>query len=336
MQSDELIRQRQREWERLEYLLQRIERDRVSALSQAELVEFGQLYRRAASDLAIAQRDFPQNDVTAYLNQLMGRAHPVVYRGEPLVWRRLKRFYRYSLPQLYREVFPFVAAAALLLFVPWVVAGVVVYFNPPAANYVLPPYLVADIESGNRWWKELNNANEIGASLIMRNNLGVAFLAYAGGMMFGLLTVYVLVMNGITLGAVLGLLHYYHHEMPLYEFVVGHSFLELSEITMAGGCGLLLGYALLRPGLFSRRDALGIAAQKSIRLLLGTAPLLIVAGAIEGLISPSDFIPAWLKLGVGLTTGVLLYAYLFLVGRGAANRRQDTGGKIQEAEYRRQ
>jgi uncharacterized membrane protein SpoIIM required for sporulation len=319
MQPTQLIQQRKREWTRLENLLQRIEREQVSALSQAELVEFGQLYRHATSDLAIAQRDFPAHDVTLYLNQLVGRAHPVVYRGEPLVWRRLKNFYRYGLPQLYRATLPFMVAAALLLFVPWLLAGAVIYFNPTAAHYILPPYLIADIESGTRWWKDLNNANEIGASLIMRNNLSVSFLAYAGGMLFGLLTVYVLLMNGITFGAVFGLLHHYNHHMPLYEFVAGHSFLELSEIVLAGGCGLLLGYALLRPGLLSRRDALGIAAQKSIRLLLGTAPLLIVAGAIEGMISPSDSIPAFAKLGIGLLTGILLYAYLFLVGRHSPN-----------------
>lgn len=315
MQSDQLIRQRKRDWERLENLIKRIERNHVQTLSQTELVEFGQLYRNATSDLAIAQRDFPQKDVAAYLNQLVGRAHPVVYRGEPLVWRRLKTFYRYGLPQLYREVFPFIGVAALLFFVPWIVAGVIVYFNPSAANYVLPPYFIAEIESGRQWWKELNDANQVGASLIMRNNLGVAFMAYAGGMLFGLWTVYTLLYQGVFFGSVFGLLHYYNHQMPLYEFIAGHSFLELSEITMAGGSGLMLGYAMLRPGLLSRRDALGIAAQKSIRLLLGTAPLLIVAGAIEGMISPSDVIPWFVKLGIGLLTGVLLYAYMFLVGR---------------------
>ncbi len=319
MQPDQLIRQRKSEWERLENLLKRIERDGVSALKQSELVEFGRLYRNATSDLAIAQRDFRDKDVTLYLNQLVGRAHPVVYRGEPLVWLRLKQFYRRGLPQLYREVLPFMVVAALLLFVPWFVAGIAIYFNPTSAHYILSPSLIAEIENGTQWWKDLNDANALGASLIMQNNLGVSFMAYAGGMVFGLLTVYVLLMNGITFGAVFGLLHYYNHHMPLYEFIAGHSFLELSEIVLAGGCGLMLGYAMLRPGLLSRRDALGIAAQKSIRLLLGTAPLLIVAGLIEGLISPSNVIPAFAKLGIGALTGILLYAYLFLVGRGSAD-----------------
>lgn len=317
MQPEQLIRQRKRDWERLEKLLVRIEREQISSLSQAELVEFGQLYRRATSDLAIAQRDFPQKEVAAYLNQLVGRAHPVVYRGEPLVWKRLVNFYRYSLPQLYREFLPFTLVAALLLFGPWILAGIVVYFNPGAANYILSPIAIEWIRSGHQWWKDLNEANQVGAASIMTHNLGVAFQAYAGGMLFGFWTVYILLYSGVFFGTVFGLLHHYNNQAPLYEFVVGHAFLELSEITMAGGAGLMLGYALLRPGLYSRRDALGIAANKSIRLLLGTAPFLVVAGVIEGLISPSDVIPAFVKYGVGILTGVLMYGYLLLVGRNS-------------------
>lgn len=315
MQPEQLVRQRRRDWERLEQFLIRVERDQVSALSQAELVEFGQLYRSATSDLAIAQRDFPRKDVAAYLNQLVGRAHPIVYRGEPLVWRRLKLFYRYTLPQLYREMLPFIVVAALLLFVPWGVAMLVVYVYPDAAKALLSPIAIEFIRSGKQWWKDLNDANQVGAASIMTHNLGVAFQAYAGGMLFGFWTVYILLYSGVYFGTVFGLMHYYAHAAPLWEFVIGHAFLELSEITMAGGAGLMLGYALLRPGLASRRDALGIAAGKSVRLLLGSAPFLVAAGMIEGLISPSDAIPAPVKYGVGILTGALMYGYLLFVGR---------------------
>lgn len=315
MQLEQLIRQRRREWERLEALLKQIERDHIQALSQAELVEFGQLYRRATSDLAIAQRDFPGKDVTLYLNQLVGRAHPVVYRGEPLVWRRFLQLYRNGLPQLYREMFPFIAAAGLLLFVPAMIAYLALLYNPDGARYVLSPGAMEEIRNGTQWWKDLNDANQIGAAVLMTNNLRVSFLAVAGGMVGGLLTLYVLVMNGIQLGAVLGLLQYYGHAAPLWEFVAAHGPLELSQITMAGGSGLLIGYALARPGLHSRRDAVAGAAQKAIRLLLGTAPLLVAAGIIEGLVSPSDTIPAAFKVAVGALSGILLYTYLFLAGR---------------------
>lgn len=315
MQFQQLVSQRRQAWERLENYLRRIEKAQVQSLSQAELVEFGQLYRSATSDLAIAQRDFPQHDVTAYLNQLVGRAHPVVYRGEPLVLRRLKNFYLRDLPQLYRETLPFIGAAALLLFGPAVLAYLIMLYNPSAAKYVLDSATIGMIESGEQWWKELNQRNEVGSAFLMTNNLGVAFLAFAGGMIFGLGTVYVLIVNGVSIGAVLGLLHAHGNAAPLWEFIAGHGVLELSEITIAGGCGLMLGYAMLRPGLYSRRDALGIAASKSVRLLLGTAPFLVVAGVIEGMISPQDILPAFIKFGVAIGTGLLLYGYLLLVGR---------------------
>lgn len=310
-----MIRQRKSEWARLEAYLKRIEHNHIESLSQSELVDFGRLYRSTTSDLAIAQRDFPQKDVAAYLNQLVGRAHPVVYRGEPLVWRRLVRFYRYGLPQLFREMLPFIAVAALLLFVPAIIAYFVVLAFPDGARYVLSPAIREEIKSGTQWWKDLNEANQVGASVIMTNNLRVSLLAVTGGLLFGVLTVLVLVANGLDLGMVMGLLQYYGHAGPLWEFVAGHGVLELSEIAIAGGCGLLMGYALFRPGLLARRDALAIAASKSIRLLLGTAPLLIIAGTIEGMISPSDVIPAPVKIGVGVLSGILLYSYLFLAGR---------------------
>jgi len=316
MQFEQMIRSRKRDWERLEILLKRIEREQASSLSQQELVEFGQLYRRATSDLAIAQRDFPHKDVAEYLNQLVGRAHPIVYRGEPLIWRRLVLFYRRGLPQLYREVLPFIAVAAILLFGPAVLAFVILRLNPDAATLLMSPAQIDLIKNGTKWWQDLNEANEVGSALIMTNNLAVSFLAFTGGMTFGLLTFYVLVVNGVSLGGIFGLLDYYGNAGPLWEFVAGHGVLELSEITFAGGAGLMLGFALLRPGLLSRRDALAAAANKSARLLLGTAPILVVAGIIEGTI------PALVKFGIAIGTGVLLYAYLLLVGHEKKDKRR--------------
>jgi uncharacterized membrane protein SpoIIM required for sporulation len=139
-------------------------------------------------------------------------------------------------------------------------------------------------------------------------------------MALGILTVYVLVLNGLFFGALFGYAAYYNTAGPLTEFVIGHGVLELSMITMAGGAGLQLGFAILRPGLLARRDAVALAAQTSVRLLLGSAPLLVVAGIIEGLISPSDVIPMWVKVSVGVGTGILLYAYLLLAGRAGAKR----------------
>jgi uncharacterized membrane protein SpoIIM required for sporulation len=231
-----------------------------------------------------------------------------------VAWRRLLAFYRNGFPRLYRELAPFIAAAAALFFG----TGVLFYFitlaNPDATNYVLSPQLIGYIKSGHLWFKDNEAGGETMAALIMSNNIRVALTAFAGGMVLALLTIYALIFNGLVLGGVLALMQVYGHAAPLWEFVVGHGVLELSEITMAGGSGLMLGYAVLQPGLLSRRNALVVAAQKAVKLLLGSLPLLVVAGAIEGLISPTDA-PAELKYAIGISSGVLLYGYLLLAGR---------------------
>ena len=317
MTPDELIQFRKPDWERLSAPLQSAERRQLASLSETELIEFGRLYRAATSDLAIAQRDFPQHNLAVYLNQIVGRAHPFIYRGEPIIWRRLRDFYACAFPALYREVAPFIGMAALLFFGTGILFYLVTLANPGAASYVLSPRLIGYIKTGHLWFKEQDIGGETLAALIMTNNIQVAFLAFAGGMALSGLTIYVLIFNGLILGGVLALMQVYGHAAPLWEFVIGHGVLELSELTMAGGSGLMLGYAVVQPGLLSRRNALAEAARKSVKLLLGSVPLLVIAGTIEGLISPSDA-PVWLKFGIGITSGILLYGYLFLAGRPRA------------------
>ena len=103
----------------------------------------------------------------------------------------------------------------------------------------------------------------------------------------------------------------------LWEFIAGHGVLELSEITFSGGAGLDARLCALASRACHPRDA-GAAAQKSLRLLLGTAPLLVIAGLIEGIISPSDLIPVYVKIGIAIVSGILLYSYLLFVGRKPA------------------
>src|SRR5579859_3550238 len=156
------------------------------------------------------------------------------------------------------------------------------------------------------------------ATLIFTNNIQVAFLAFAGGVLCGLGTTYVLVSNGVLLGGVLGAAQFYGVSPLVWSFISPHGYLELTCIVIAGAAGLMLGDALLRPGLALRREALARASRRAVELAVGAAPVLVVAGLIEGFISPSDLdIP--IKLAIGPLAGVALYALLLTVGRSAAD-----------------
>lgn len=317
MHPEELYQSRKADWEALNSLLATCEQD-IQRLSPQDVETLGRLYRAATSDLALAQRDFPRHQVTQYLNRLVARAHAAVYRGEPLALNRLWNFITSGFPRIFRETAWFTLAAALFLLIPGLIAGFSIGLRPENSTWLLPPQmqdLIPMIERQELWTNIPIEERPYTSSFIMQNNIRVSFFAFGSGISGGLFTIWILITNGLILGGLLGLTAHYGIGFDLATFVIGHGVIELSVIFMAGGSGLMLGWALLRPGLLRRRDALTLAAGKAVRLLIGAVPLLFIAGAIEGFISPAETIPWPVKWGVGLGTGVLLYGYLLLAGR---------------------
>ncbi|WP_448336923.1 stage II sporulation protein M [Chloroflexus aurantiacus] len=311
---DQQIRQRSTAWQRLEELIDRA-RGGIAQLSAAELQELGQLYRQTCTDLAIARRDYPDHLLTTYLNQLVARAHGVVYRYSLNEPHRIITFFRATLPQTFRATWPMTLVAAILLLLP-AIAAFITTFRDPALGEVLIPgieVLVDQIRAGEEWWLRINEGPAAATAEIMTNNINVAIRAFAGGVTFGLYTAYILVINGLLLGTVSGIAQRLDFAPNLWGFVVGHITLELSAIFIAGGAGLQLGWAILRPGLLSRRHALVVAGRRAVVLLIGCGLILIGAGLIEGFISPTG-LPFIVKLIVSIGSGVLLYTYLLFSG----------------------
>jgi uncharacterized membrane protein SpoIIM required for sporulation len=314
MKVDQFYQSRQSDWQTLTSLLDRS----VEKLSPEEVLLLGNLYRSTTSDLALAKREFPRHRVTVYLNQLVARGHSALYRSEPLAVGRIIQYVKYGFPQTFRETAPFFVAAALLLILPSLIAGLLTNWEPEAASWLLPPQiqeLIPLIENQELWTEIPVAERPYVSSAITTNNIRVSFLAFSGGITAGLLTVYVLIFNGLLLGGLTGLTAHYDVGFELWTFVIGHGVIELTAIFIAGGSGLMLGWAMLRPGLFRRRDALVLAAQKAVILIMACIPLLMIAGTIEGFISPNENIPSLVKWSVGFGSGVVLYSYLLLAGR---------------------
>lgn len=317
MNADEFYQSRKQEWEKLNTLLQHAQKD-VRNLSTSDIEQLASLYRAASADLALAKRDFPRHRITKYINQLVARAHSVLYQGEPLAWNKLKNFFLRGFPRLFRETFIYTFSAFLLIVIPGIIAGIITTQSPQAASWLLPVEvqdLIPAIEDKELWVDIAIEERPYAASFIMQNNIRVSFMAFSSGVTGGLLTLWVMVTNGLILGGLLGLTSHYGIGFELATFVIGHGVIELTVIFMAGGSGLMLGWAILRPGLMRRVDALMVAARKAVQLLGGAIPWLVVAGMIEGFISPSEVIPWQVKWAVGILSGLVMYSYLFFGGR---------------------
>lgn len=313
---DQFVHTRRQRWQQLEGLLARGRGRQGARLSAAELEDLGRLYRQATSDLAIARRDFPRDRVTRYLESLVSRAHPIVYRPEGGQLATVGHFFTTGYPRAFRESGRYIAAAFALFAVPFLFAFGLSLAEPTAARVVLPdsPF-VEQVERGETWLEIERTERAPTASFIATNNIQVSFLAFAGGALFGLGTVFVMVNNGLSIGAVAGLAGNYGLGDDLGSFVSPHGGIELTVIFIAGGAGLLIGDAMLRPGLLTRRQSLVRAGQRAIYLVFGCVPLLLIAGLFEGFVSPSG-LPDAGKYLVGAVNLAWLYAWLLGAGRG--------------------
>ena len=321
MRPDKFLKLREADWNRLEKLLDRVTK-RPDSLTTADAEQLGELYRTVTSDLALAQRDFPKDRVTVYLNQLVGRSHALIYQKRGRSWKGVLHYFKADIPIAFRKSLRFFFISLVLFFGPAIVSGVLTGINPDLAQFILPANaqaLIPQIEEGQLWTEISEETRPFFSSIIAANNIRVTFLAFAGGILAGVFTVFVLIFNGLLLGGLLGLTFHYGIGWGLTEFVVAHGVVELSVIAMAGGAGLMLGRAIIYPGTISRGDALRSAAQDAIKLVVASVPLLLIAGLIEGFVSPNEFIPFWVKITVGVGTGCLMYAWLLLGGRSIVN-----------------
>jgi uncharacterized membrane protein SpoIIM required for sporulation len=311
-------------WARLEELVQRSSRG-VAALSHTELQELGLLYRQTASDLAAVREDATSRQLGAYLNQLLGRGHNLIYMGHQPKVSAIVQFYGQTYPKVFRETLAQTLLAFLIFAVTGLAAWIITIHDPGFAHRLLGPQMMETIEQRKMWTESIVAIKPVASSGIMTNNLTVAFTTFALGITAGIGTIWMMVVNGLMIGVIGAATWKAGMALQLWSFVAPHGVLELPAIFIAAGAGLEIARGMLFPGLLPRRESLAQAGGRGARLLLGTIPLLVIAGVIEGFYSPSHS-PVALKF---LLAGVLFAAmltYLFLVGR--RDRKAATAGSV--------
>lgn len=315
--SNQWIAKRRPYWDRLAQLLARSDQSGLRRLRRAELQELALLYRQVAADLSVLRRDTTARNYADQVNQLLGRAHHLIYSARKTSLQTLFRFLKDEYPAIFQRQLPYVAAS-LFVSIGWGILGAVLTTaRPEFMRHFVGPAMIATMERHQMWTQSIVSVAPMETSHIMTNNLTVSFMMYAGGIAFGLLTFFSLYVNGMMLGVIGAACHQYGMSLAFWSFVVPHGSLELPSIVIAGGAGFRLGHAMLFPGAYHWRESVARGGIEATRLVSGVIPLLVVAGCLEGFFSPSRA-PVALKFAVGGVLFTVLLIWLFRRPKSAA------------------
>jgi uncharacterized membrane protein SpoIIM required for sporulation/uncharacterized RDD family membrane protein YckC len=319
-QAVALVRLQTDRWQDFRDLLRRARRG-LRRLPEEELPLFAGMYREVAADLARARTYHGSIELQESLERLVGAGHNLLYRPVGRSGKALVAWLTHGFPALVRRRMPMVAVSALLLFGPMVATHLHVQADPDAAHLYLPVQMIARAENaadrataGEGYIDMPEGMMPVFSSALIANNVQVTFFAFAGGVLAGLGTAFLLLFNGMSIGATLGL--YAHHDQSglIWAFIAPHGGLELTAIVIAGAAGLWLGSAIWAPGRATRAEALRRRGREAVGMLAGTTLLLLLAGFVEGFVSPS-LLPAALKYAFAGVALVALLAYLAGAGR---------------------
>ena len=317
MITNRWIEKRKVYWDRMATLVGAVNGRGLRNLSEAELRELALLYRQIASDLSALRQERTARNVEMQLNQLLARAHEIVYSGRKTQFTDIWKFFREEYPRIFRKLLPFTMASLALFLGGALLGSVVTLTRPEFERHLLGPRMIDTIERHEMWTQSVTSMAQQASSAIMTNNLSVTFATFAAGITAGLGTIYMIGWNGILLGVVGTACHQASMSVKLWSFVAPHGSLELPAIVIAGAAGLRLAQGLLFPGIYRRGHSLSLGGAEAVRLVGGVIPMLVVAGMLEGFFSPSGA-PVWLKF---LAAGVLfsgLLTWLWSGSRDAA------------------
>jgi uncharacterized membrane protein SpoIIM required for sporulation len=317
------LQQRRPEWRQLEQLLERAEGSGLASLDDEQAVEFGRLYRRAASDLNQAQTFISGDATVRYLNDLVACAYLAIYgRNKADPWG-VVRYLIWGWPAVFRRNSrPFLLAT--FLFVAGGVFGFLACeFDKETARAFLLPSNMPTIQPPKEGEPEVDfsqqkSSGEVAefGSFLMTHNISVTLTAFALGITLGVGTAWLMFYNGVMTGA-LGAVFY--DAGALHSFATGilpHGVLEIPAMLIGGAAGFVLAQGLWHAKPWPRSEELGRRRKEALWLLAGIFPLLIAAGILEaGVARTADrLISPWAKLGVAAVVGLTFLIYTLLIG----------------------
>jgi len=322
MNINEFVHARKSAWERYRELLALIESRNYQALRPEQIEEFASLYRGVSADLASARTRYGDTELAVELNNLVSRGYAHLYAAKPARLSKFIRFFTHDYPALIADNSRAVFFSLAIFFAFTLIGYFAQSFDPRLADSFVPKAFLSmyedEIRRQGHMDRDIDFAERSAFSTqIMTNNIQVSFMAFAGGMLFGIGTLYIAVNNAMMLGVMGKMFSDYGLTLNYLAFIMPHGALELPAILLAAAAGFVLGGALINPRGMTRGDSLRKGAGVAAQMMFGVVALLLVAGVIEGFFTPIIWIPDWVKV---IVSGFILFAFLAWLASGFFGR----------------
>lgn len=303
MDIDAFVALHQDSWRRLEQLTSAARgRPRLTADDLDELVH---LYQSVGTHLARARTTYAgEPELVNRLTLVVADAHAVLHgQRERNVVQQVVHFAAVDFPTAVWDLRRFIAVAALLTFLPWAALQVWLSVSPAAFDVALPDaaaeqYIEQDFEAYYS-----NQPSQEFATQVFLNNVRVAMLAFAAGVLLCVVTAAILAVNGANGGIAGGLFTHVGQADKFWGLILPHGLLELSAVVVAGAAGLRIGWSIIDPGERTRTTSLSDTARRSGDVVVGLVVAFLLAAMVEGFVTGRPW-PTSLRVGIGVVVFV--------------------------------
>ena len=272
-------------------------------------------YIQLTNDLAYAQTYYAESKTLLYLNSLASQAHQKIYKNKKESRNRIVEFWGYEFPLFFRQYHKTLLITFLIFATATAIGSLSALNDGTFLRLILGDgYVNLTLENIAKGEPTdiYKSGSEIGTFLgITINNIRVAFLAFAFGVITSIGTIYILFSNGVMLGA---FVTFFYTKGVFFEAnrqIWLHGTIEISVIIIAGCAGLIMGNSILFPKTFSRRVSFMQGAKDGLKVVVSTIPFFIIAGFIEGFITRYADMPDWLAfLIIGGSLALIIFYYI--------------------------
>ncbi len=314
------------QWQQFRTLLESMEDNPAAMIAfDIPIEEFPRRYRRLCNHYSLARARHYSPALVDSLHGLVLRGHRQLYQKKTRPVWAVVNFIAGDFPRTLRQQLPAFCLAFILFYLPLVSIGIATYRDPVLVYSLLGEPGVARMESmySPEGWKigrtgaQRSETDVRMFGYYIFNNISIGFRTFAGGIVFGIGSVFMLVFNGTMIGGMAGYLSHPPYDRVFWQFVLGHGALELTAIIISGAAGLLLGYSLIRPGRYRRLDSLRLQAPVALKLVMGAAAMFLGAAFIEAFWSSFD-LPVTAKYSFAGCAWTLVIVYFCFAGRRKA------------------